>query len=85
VIFLQARDRDQGFAIAERMRRDIAGYSLDAGGKRVTVTVSIGGSLKSRCTEIIRAIEDADAALYRAKAAGRNTTVFAPPREQSLV
>lgn len=81
VIFLNARGRDEGFAIAERMRRDIAANIVDISGEDVAVTVSIGGSLKARFTEVNRAISEADAALYRAKAAGRNTTVFAPQLE----
>jgi diguanylate cyclase (GGDEF)-like protein len=66
------------FRIAERVRANIAGLSIIApgatGGERVHVTVSIGvaaldsGSVR-KVTELMAA---ADAALYRAKAGGRN-------------
>ncbi|SMY08654.1 GGDEF domain-containing protein [Flavimaricola marinus] len=82
LIFLNARGRDDGLAIAERMRLEVERNTFDIAGKiageTVTVTVSIGGALKTDAIEINRAIADADAALYRAKAAGRNATLFAP-------
>ena len=66
------------FRIAERVRANIAGLSIIApgatGGERVHVTVSIGvaaldsGSVR-RLAELMAA---ADAALYRAKAGGRD-------------
>lgn len=77
VIFLDARDAAQGFVIAERMRRDIAELTMEIAGMPVRVTVSIGGSLKDRSDQLTDAIAQADAALYRAKATGRNRTVFA--------
>ena len=66
------------FRIAERVRADIAGLSIiapgAAGGERVQVTVSIGvaalGAGSRR--ELVELMAAADAALYRAKAGGRN-------------
>ncbi len=66
------------FRIAERVRAKIAGLSVIApgatGGERVRVTVSIGvaaldGGSKREYSDLMAA---ADAALYRAKAGGRN-------------
>jgi diguanylate cyclase (GGDEF)-like protein len=66
------------FRIAERVRANIAGLSIIApgatGGERVQVTVSIGVSAldsgsRRELTELMAA---ADAALYRAKAGGRD-------------
>jgi diguanylate cyclase (GGDEF)-like protein len=66
------------FRIAERVRANIAGLSIIApgatGGERVQVTVSIGvaaldSGSKRELSELIAA---ADAALYRAKAGGRD-------------
>ena len=66
------------FRIAERVRANIAGLSIIApgatGGERVHVTVSIGvaaldSGSKREYTELMAA---ADAALYRAKAGGRD-------------
>jgi len=66
------------FRIAERVRASIAGLSIIApgatGGERVQVTVSIGvaaldSGSKRELSELVAA---ADAALYRAKAGGRD-------------
>jgi diguanylate cyclase (GGDEF)-like protein len=66
------------FRIAERVRASIAGLSIIApgttGGERVQVTVSIGvaaldSGSKRELSELVAA---ADAALYRAKACGRD-------------
>jgi diguanylate cyclase (GGDEF)-like protein len=66
------------FRIAERVRANIAGLSIIApgatGGERVHVTVSIGvAALDSGDRrELAEMMAAADAALYRAKAAGRD-------------
>ena len=77
VLLPQTRAVD-AFRIAERIRSNIAGLSIIApgttGGERVQVTVSIGVAAldsgdKRELTELMAA---ADAALYRAKACGRD-------------
>ncbi len=77
VLLPQTRSVD-AFRIAERIRSHIAGLSIIApgatGGERVQVTVSIGvsaldGGDKRELAELMAA---ADAALYRAKASGRD-------------
>jgi len=78
VVFLHNHDMADGFQTAERMRRAIASEVISFDGVDMQVTVSIGGSLKDRLRDINKAIKEADAALYRAKEAGRNRTVFAP-------
>ncbi|WP_375281066.1 GGDEF domain-containing protein [Pseudooctadecabacter sp.] len=80
VVFLDGHDRDVGFLTAERMREDIAKNGGTFGGHPVKVTVSIGGSLKEAYDTVDASIQDADAALYRAKEQGRNQTVFATPK-----
>ncbi|MEM6594661.1 MAG: diguanylate cyclase, partial [Pseudomonadota bacterium] len=61
---------------AERMRRRVEASPSIAEGVKVSVTISIGGSLKDRMEDINLSIKAADAALYRAKQAGRNRTVL---------
>jgi diguanylate cyclase (GGDEF)-like protein len=59
--------------IAERIRQTIAGTSFERDNQAVQVTVSIGIALTTPAMEKIDAlIEQADRALYRAKANGRN-------------
>jgi diguanylate cyclase (GGDEF)-like protein len=66
------------FRIAERVRANIAGLSIIApgatGGERVQVTVSIGVSALDSGSrrELAELMAAADAALYRAKASGRD-------------
>ncbi len=77
IVFLYDEGPSGAFSIAERMRRAIADDVVDYQGKSLSVTVSIGGSLKERVEHINRAIQQADEALYRAKTGGRNRTIFA--------
>lgn len=76
IVFLSGHTIESGYQIAERMRQAIARDAIQTNGWPLRATVSIGGSLKDRLTDIEEAIHEADAALYRAKAAGRNKTVF---------
>lgn len=77
VIFLFDHGIDEGYAAAERLRKEIATGMVAFEGEEIAVTVSIGGSLKERIEDVTSAISEADAALYAAKTAGRNQTVFA--------
>ena len=76
VVFLCEAEPELGERIAERMRRAIEKRVTAVGKEHVRVTVSIGGSLKSRECDINRSIHEADLALYRAKKEGRNRTVM---------
>jgi len=57
--------------IAERLRAAVAGLIVDLGDQAVEFTVSIGVAPLRDC-DLAAAIRNADAALYRAKARGRN-------------
>jgi diguanylate cyclase (GGDEF)-like protein len=58
--------------LADRVRTHVAGCSIMAGGVAVQVTLSLGVATGESATDIEKVLRDADAALYRAKAAGRN-------------
>ena len=58
--------------LAERVRTHIARCSIMAGGAAVQVTLSLGVATGESSTDLEKAMSGADAALYRAKAAGRN-------------
>ena len=68
---LTGTDIEEASRIAERLRQAVAGQSIDLGGHAVKITVSIGIA-RLRDGDLAVSIRDADAALYRAKALGRN-------------
>ena len=73
LIMLPGCDRDKIQETAERIRTTVAGSPIQVAGSEIFATVSIGGAVappgKVSSREILA---HADAALYRAKAAGRN-------------
>ncbi|WP_232304084.1 GGDEF domain-containing protein [Pseudofrankia sp. DC12] len=77
VVLLAEVDLVTAAEIAERIRRQVAAArcpldltALD--GDAVSVTVSVGAAVCEHSAGLAEALEAADAALYRAKAAGRN-------------
>ena len=83
MIFLRDQDIGEGFAVAERMRTEIATAMALSGEVQIRVTVSIGGAMKPPDADIAVVINVADAALYRAKRGGRNQTQFADDADLS--
>lgn len=77
IVFLREQSFADGFEVAERLREAVAQTLIPFEGQEISVTVSIGGSLKARIAHINSAIKEADTALYRAKTQGRNRTIFA--------
>lgn len=75
IIFLHEATRENGFSFAERIRKNVEAAHLQADGKDISVTVSIGGSMKESYEDIMVSVREADEALYKAKQAGRNQTV----------
>lgn len=76
-VLLVGADLDQGLDQAERIRRAMAEKPCEAAGRRLSVTVSVGVAAVYGVREFGEAALDdllarADAALYAAKAAGRN-------------
>jgi diguanylate cyclase (GGDEF)-like protein/PAS domain S-box-containing protein len=71
VICPAMRDAEDLVGVAERIRRDVGGsFHLD--GEETFVSVSIGAALGSPFADPSSLLRDADAAMYAAKAAGRD-------------
>jgi diguanylate cyclase (GGDEF)-like protein len=83
VVALPQTDLATAQAVAERLRATIAGLRLPMAGERVCVTASIGiATWLDGAPSLAELIGAADAAMYRAKAEGRNRVAFVrPPTE----
>jgi diguanylate cyclase (GGDEF)-like protein len=68
---LMGTDVEEATRIAERLRAGVAGQAIDLGDHAVNITVSVGIA-RLRDGDLPASMRDADAALYRAKALGRN-------------
>ncbi len=79
-------DRPSAAEVAERLRSSLESMTVDFGGQGLRITGSFGvACFPDDARDKRGLIEAADAALYRAKAAGRNRTCVAPalpPEEQ---
>ncbi len=80
VVLLPATALGEAAQIGERIRRRVEADPLVTSGVAVAITVSLGLSGHTRATieSPEQLIEQADAALYRAKAAGRNRLIVHP-------
>jgi diguanylate cyclase (GGDEF)-like protein len=78
VIALAGNRTDQAAIVAEHVRRAIAALVIHQDKVSFGVTVSIGVAAHRGMTSLDKLLSHADAALYRAKAAGRNRVELAP-------
>ena len=74
VVLLRNCDLADAVTTAEKLRQNIAGTPFAEVG---TISVSVGAAQLHACEELGDLLRRADAALYRAKASGRNTVVDA--------
>ena len=75
------------FARAEEIRKGIAQRSMPSSSGPVSITMSLGLLLSQEwgCRPVEDLLQEADAALYAAKAAGRNCVKVASPKASSVV
>ena len=84
-ILLHECSREQGMDIANRIRITIGTTPMEEDGDGISISASVGlASTDSSGYELQRLCKEADAALYRAKRAGRNR-VIADIENDSLV
>ncbi len=77
-IALAGNRTDQAAVLAERARRAVGSLAIRHGEALVQVTVSVGVAAHRGMTTLDKLMAHADAALYRAKSAGRNRVELAP-------
>jgi diguanylate cyclase (GGDEF)-like protein len=87
-LLLPATDRNGGFLVAERFRREVEAFfsTRESGGRPVELTVSAGvACYPDDATSPEAVLERAAQALYQAKASGRNTVrPYQPERRRFL-
>lgn len=77
-VVLAVRSPDEGTVVAERLRTRVAETRWAFAGNEFAMTISVGvAGRRATDREIDAVIANADAALYRAKAAGRNRVITA--------
>jgi two-component system cell cycle response regulator len=77
-------DESTAFQVAEKIRQAVGGTPVKILGEDKTVTISLGVNAKAGETSAHAMLSAADAALYQAKACGRNCTRLAPTTPQSF-
>lgn len=84
VVIIHNVSSAQLVATAERVRVAIESLVLDAAAPDLKLTASVGCALRKTGQLLQQTVKDADAALYDAKAAGRNTVAYCPMGGSSL-
>jgi eukaryotic-like serine/threonine-protein kinase len=73
VVLLPESTVEEAYRVAERLRRTVAEPAIYTRCGPLNVTISLGvAALTADCTDIATLLDRADAAMYRAKQAGRN-------------
>jgi diguanylate cyclase (GGDEF)-like protein len=73
-------DEPTAFQVAEKIRNAVGGTPVKVLGEERTVTISLGVSARAGESSAVEMVSAADAALYQAKACGRNCTKLATPK-----
>lgn len=82
LVVLPGCDHERAALLAERLRAAVADRPVDAGDRRVDVTVSAGVTAMDGVVEPLTLVRKADDALLAAKRAGGNLAVVATPSPQ---
>jgi diguanylate cyclase (GGDEF)-like protein/PAS domain S-box-containing protein len=78
-VILNGTPMDQAMVIAERLRKTLTEYSFHVQGEDIHLAASIGLTCISGQENAKMVLSQADEAMYRAKAAGRNNVVYYEP------
>ena len=80
VFLLSNVNREQAWLVCNRLRERLEHTVIEYGEAKLSVTASFGFEMLTVDTQLDRAIENADKALYVSKTTGRNRITYAGPR-----
>ena len=75
-IFLPKTNIDNGYTVAEKIRKHIENFPLEYNDSIINVTISIGVAEVNKKIDLEEAIRNADDSMYLSKAKGRNITLM---------
>jgi len=85
LMLLPETDLEGGFALAEKLRSEIAETSYVFSETRLTLTMTFGVSVYDRPMDIDHCVKLADEALYRGKKKGKNCVVMTKPKDKPII
>ena len=85
LMLLPETDIDGGFALADKIRKDIEVTSYVFSETKLDLTLTFGVSVYDRPMDIDRCIKMADEALYRGKKQGKNCVVMTRPKDKPII
>jgi len=84
LMLLPETDIDGGFALAEKIRKDIETTTYNYSDSKISLTMTFGVSMYDRLMDIDHCVKMADEALYRGKRQGKNCVVMSKPRDKAI-
>ena len=85
LMLLPETDLEGGFALAEKLRKDIESTSYVFSENRLSLTMTFGVSVYNRPMDIDYCIKLADEALYTGKRQGKNCVVMSKPKDKTII
>ena len=85
LMLLPETDIDGGYALADKIRKDIEATSYVFSDIKLKLTMTFGVSVYDRPMDIDLCIKMADEALYRGKKQGKNCVVMTKPKDKPII
>ncbi len=85
LMLLPETDIDGGYALADKIRKDIEATSYVFSNIKIELTMTFGVSVYDRPMDIDQCIKIADEALYKGKKQGKNCVVMTIPKDKPII